>query len=81
MAKIPSRKFSTAKKKIPSRKFPKGTAKIPSRKFAVGTKAASKKPKGEAQAPLDRPSNEKARKDRIATLTGRIESLKTAGEL
>jgi hypothetical protein len=44
MAKIPSRKFSTTKKKIASRKFPKSQRKIPSRKFAKGTaKIASRK--------------------------------------
>ena len=36
MARIPSKKFSTDKKKIPSREFPKSNAKIPSRPFTKG---------------------------------------------
>ena len=85
MAKIPSRKFSTAKKKIPSRKFPKSLSKIPSRKFAKGTaKITSRKfskasvtenEKQDAQVRLDRPTDEKSRQDRLATLRGQMKSL------
>ncbi len=87
MAKIPSKKFSTVKKKIPSRKFPKSKTKIPSREFAKGTaKIASRKfakaPKVAREKPVttalpDRPANEEARQARIATLK---ESLKSMGE-
>jgi len=85
MAKIPSRKFSTTKKKIPSRKFPKSQSKIPSRKFAKGTaKIASRKfakasvaakEKQDAQVRLDRPTDDKSRQDRVATLRGQMKSL------
>ena len=93
MAKIPSRKFSTAKKKIPSRPFPKGSrkitsrklvnssTKIPSRKFARATEAANQNQDVNAQAPLDRPSDEQTRQDRVAKLKGRTDALKTANEL
>jgi hypothetical protein len=87
MAKIPSKKLSTAKKKIPSRKFPKSKTKIPSRPFAKGTaKIASRKSAKALEAPSeqavtpalpDRPANEEARQARIATLK---EKLKSMGE-
>jgi hypothetical protein len=91
MAKIPSRKFSKTKKKIPSRKFPKSRSKIPSRKFAKGTaKIASRKfskppvasnEKQATQVHLDRQADEKARRDRLATLKGQTSALKSASEL
>jgi len=88
MAKIPSRKFSTAKKKIPSRPFPKSQSKIPSRPFAKGTaKIASR---GFSKAPatakvvpvrLDRPTTEKARQDLVATLIDQVKSVLPASNL
>ena len=87
MAKIPSRKFSTAKKKIASRKFPKSKSKIASRGFAKGTaKIASrgftKAPAKEKQAAqVDRPTDAKARQDRVAALRGQTNALKSASEL
>jgi hypothetical protein len=57
MAKIPSRKFPTTKKKIASRKFPKSQRKIPSRKFA----RAPATEKHVAQVLLDRPTDEESR--------------------
>jgi len=89
MAKIPSRKFSTTKKKIASRGFSKakvkiasrgfakGTAKIPSRKLSSPPKAA-KKP--EAPALLDRPADETTRQERVAALKAKAK-LKPASDL
>ena len=89
MAKIPSRKFSTTKKKIASRKFSKSQSKIPSRKFAEGTaKIASRKvataPAKQMQAAkvcLDRPTDETSRQDRVKVLRGRTNALKSGSEL
>ena len=90
MAKIPSNKFSTTKKKIPSTKFPtakrklsSGTlasqsAKIPSRKFTKA-KAETKQVVNEP-APLGRPSNEQTRHDDVATLKSRTDALKVASK-
>ena len=83
MAKIPTRKFSTTKKKIASRKFPKSQSKIPSRKLAKGTaKIASrgfpKAPamqKQAAQVCLDRPTDEASRQDRLKALRGKMKSV------
>lgn len=81
MAKIPSKKLSTAKRKIPSSKFPtakrkissghfaKQTAKIPSRKFAKAKEANE-------PAPLGHPSDEQARQEVVATLKLRTNALK-----
>lgn len=89
MAKIPSRKFSTTKKKIASRGFSKTMVKIPSRGFSEGTaKIASrefaKKPKAEKkpEAPvvLERPTNDQARQERVSALKARAK-LKPASEL
>jgi hypothetical protein len=77
MAKIPSRKFSTTKKKIASRGFSKAkvkiasrgfakvTAKIPSRKLSASPKAV-KKPV--ASVLLERPADETTRQERLAAL-------------
>jgi hypothetical protein len=87
MAKIPSRKFSTTKKKIASRKFPKSQSKITSRGFTKGTaKIASggfaKAPATEKKAaPVDRPTDAKARQDRLAALKEQTDALKSASEL
>ena len=82
MAKIPSRKFPTAKRKIPSRPFPKsktkipskpfakGTAKIASRKFSKAPAAASEKPA--KPSPVDRPANKTTRQERLSTLKGKV---------
>lgn len=89
MAKIPSRKFSTTKKKIESRGFSKtkkkiasrgfdnGTAKIPSRKLSKPPKAA-KKP--EAPVVLEPPADDKSRQERVAALKVKAK-LKPASEL
>lgn len=89
MAKIPSRMFSTTKKKvaskvfsktkvkIPSRGFTKGIAKIASRGFAKAPKA-EKKP--EAPVLQDRPADETARRERLAALKAQAK-LKPASEL
>ena len=87
MAKIPSRKFSTAKRKIASTKFstvkrklPSGqfanstTAKIPSRKFAKAKKAIGKVV--DEPAPLGHPVDEQARQEVVATLKLRTVALK-----
>ena len=91
MAKIPTRKFSTAKKKIASRKFPKSQSKIASRGFAKGTAkiasrktsrgSAAAKEKRAAQALLDRPTDEQVREDRLAILRGQVKSLLPASNL
>ena len=89
MAKIPTRKFPTTKKKIASRGFPKSEGKIASRGFAKGAakiasrkspKAPTKK-KQAAQALLDRPTDEKARQDRLLALMGQTKALKSGDEL
>ena len=88
MAKIPSRNFSTAKKKIPSTKFPiakrkissgklaNPTAKIPSRKFAKFKKAM--KQAVSEPVSLGRPADEQARQAAVATLKSRTDALKKA---
>ena len=90
MAKIPSSKFSTTKKKIPSTKFPTAkrklssgklssqTAKIPSRKFTT-VKAATKHVV-DGPTPLGHPSVEKDRQETVATLKGKTDALKTASK-
>ncbi|MCE9604784.1 MAG: hypothetical protein K8U03_07775 [Planctomycetia bacterium] len=89
MVKIPSRKFSTTKKKIASRGFSKAMAKIPSRGFAKGTakivsrgfaKAPKAAKKPEAPALLERPADAKARQERVAALKAQAK-LKPASEL
>ena len=87
MAKIPSSKFSTAKKKIASAKFPTAkrkpssgklanqSAKIPSRKFAK-VKKATKKVVTEP-APLGHPTDEQARQEAVAILKNRTDALKS----
>jgi hypothetical protein len=85
MAKIPSRKFSSTKKKIASRKLPKSQSKLSSRGFAKGTaKIASRKfsqaPAKEKQAAQVRPANETAQ-DRLAALRGKVKSLVPASKL
>lgn len=89
MAKIPSRKFSTTKKKIASRGFSKAKAKIPSRKLESETtkiptrklsKASTTVKKPEAPVLLDRPADEKARQQRVAALKAQAK-LKPASEL
>jgi hypothetical protein len=86
MAKIPSSKFSTAKKKIPSTKFPKAkrkissgklanqSAKIPSRKFAKAKKAT--KEVVTELAPLGHPTDEKSRQEAVEALKSRTDALK-----
>ena len=89
MAKIPSRKFSTTKKKIASRGFAKSQSKIASRGFAKGTaKIASRgfakapvKEKQAAPARLDRITEEQSREDRLATLQNEVKALKPASDL
>ena len=90
MAKIPSRKFSTAKKKIPSTKFPTAkrklssgklanqSAKIPSRKLAKAKKA-SKQGVNEP-APLGHPSDEQTRQAAVAILKSRTDALKAGSK-
>lgn len=89
MAKIPSRKFSTSKKKIasrgfskskvkiPSRKLESGTAKIPSRKMSKAPKAGKK---SEAPVLLERPADDKTRAERVVALKVQAK-LKPASEL
>ncbi|MCE9604931.1 MAG: hypothetical protein K8U03_08525 [Planctomycetia bacterium] len=77
MAKIPSRKFSTTKKKIASRGFSKAKTKIPSRGF---TKAPRAEKKMEAPVLMDRPADEQARQKRVADLKAQAK-LKPASEL
>jgi len=84
MTKIPSSKFSSIKKKIPSSKFPKSQTKIPSRKFPKGTaKLASRKisqaPKAASKKP-DAPINEESHQERLATLKGKLKSMKPASK-
>ena len=86
MAKIPSSKFSTTKKKIPSTKFPTAkrkltsgklasqTAKIPSRKFAKAKKATNKVVR--EPAPLGHPTDEQSRHEAVEILKSRAEALK-----
>ncbi len=91
MAKIPSRKFSTAKKKIPSRPFPKSKSKIPSKKLAKGTaKIASRKftnvpetasKKSDSETPLDRPTIKPTRQVRLSTLKAKMKSVTPASKL
>ena len=74
MAKTPSGKRTTAKKKIPSTKFPKAKRKIASGKFAKTKKAA--KQASSADAPLERPTDEKSRQAALAILKGRADELR-----
>ncbi len=89
MAKIPSRKFSTTKKKIASRGFSKAKVKIPSRKLDPGTakipsRKMSKAPdavkKSAAPVLLERPADDKTRSERVAALKAQAK-LKPASEL
>lgn len=89
MAKIPSRKFSTTKKKIASRGFSKAKVKIPSRGLAQGTakiasrgfaKAPEAMKKPEAPVLLERPADARARQERVAALKAQAK-LKPASEL
>jgi len=89
MAKIPSQKFSTTKKKIASRGFSKAKVKIPSRGLAQGTakipsggfaKASEAAEKPEAPLLLERPADEVARQQRVAVLKAQAK-LKPASEL
>ncbi len=73
MAKIPSRPFPKSKTKITSRKFAKGTAKIASRKISKAPVAAIEIPDAKL-LPFDRPTNDQARRDRIATLKKQIKA-------
>jgi len=82
MAKIPSSKFPTGKRKIPSSKFPKAKRKIPSRPFGKQIAkipsrkfATTKKP-----APLGHPTDEQARQAAVAVLKSRPDALKSASE-
>ena len=87
MTKIPSRKFSTAKRKIASTKFSTAkrkltsgqfadqtAAKIPSKKFAKAKKLPTKVVN--EPAPLEHPTDEKARQEVVATLKSRTDALK-----
>ena len=90
MAKIPSSKFSTTKKKVASTKFPTAqrklssgklaspTAKIPSRRFAKGNDATKHVVNG--PAPLGHPFNEQARLDEVAILKSKTDALTTASK-
>jgi hypothetical protein len=88
MAKIPTRKFPTAKKKIASRKFPKSQSKIASRGFAkltakIASRGFAKPPAKEKRAaPVrpDRPTDAKARQDRLTALKVQTNALKSASE-
>lgn len=81
MAKIPSRKFPTAKRKIPSRPFPKSKSIITSKTFAKGTaKTASRKfskapeavsDKSAKPSSLDRPSNKSTSQEHLSKLKGK----------
>ena len=74
MAKIPSRPFPKSKTKIPSRKFAKGITKFASRQIFKAPAAAIEESDATV-LPFDRPTNEHARRDRIATLKEQIKSL------
>ncbi len=88
MAKIPSGRFTTTKKKIASTKYPTAkcnlasgklasqTAKIPSRKFAKAKKATKKVVND--PAPLGHPSDEQSRQEAVATLKTKTDALKAA---
>jgi hypothetical protein len=90
VAKIPSSKFQTGKKKIVSAKFPKTktklsskqlanqTSEIPSRKIAHAKKATKKVV--DETVPLDPPSDEQARHEVLAILKNRLDSLKARGQ-
>jgi hypothetical protein len=85
MAKIPSKKFPTAKRKIPSSTFPKSQSKIPSRKIAKGTGKIPSRKSAEGQKPeptglQKRPVDENARQDRIADLKAKLK-MKSLDEL
>ena len=85
MAKIPSSKFSTTKKKIPSTKFPTTKRKISSGKLASqsaktpsrkASKATTKVVSG--PTPLGHPTDEKDRQEAVVTLKSRTDTLKAA---
>ena len=90
MSKIPSRKFSTAKRKIASkpfstakRKLPSGqfanqTTKIPSRQFAKAKKATGKVV--DEPVLLGHPVDEKDRQEVVATLKLRTVALKKSAK-
>ena len=90
MTKIPSSKFSTAKKKIDSTKFPTAKRKLSSGKLAspsakITSKKFAKAKEGAKQgvnepAPLGRPADEQTRLDEIATLKSQTDALKAASK-
>lgn len=90
MAKIPSGKFPTGKKKIVSAKFPKTKRKLSSKQpvnqtSEIGStkiahaKKLTKKGRDEP-APLAPPSDEQARHEVLAILKNRLDSLKARGQ-
>ena len=74
MAKIPSRKFSTAKRKIASTKFSTAKRKLASGHFAKAKVATNQIQ--ELDAPLGHPADEQARQEVVATLKKRTDALK-----
>ena len=72
--KIASTKFSTAKKKLPSGKIAKQSAKIPSRKI-LKAKKVTKKVVNEP-APLGHPTDEQSRQEAVEELKSRTDALK-----
>jgi hypothetical protein len=71
MAKIPSSKFPTAKRKIPSRPFPKTNRKLASRPFATGmTKTKVKK--------IAHPATKRDSQIRLVALAKTLSTLKAA---
>ena len=71
-SKMPSSKFPKSQSKIPSKRFPKGTAKLASRKISKASATASKKPGA--------PVTEESHQTRLATLKGKLKSMKTASK-
>ena len=89
MAKIPSSKFPTAKRRIPSRPFPKTNrklasrpfpkteSKLASRPFATGTKKISSR-KPATVKKIAHPATKHDSQVRLAALTKTLSTLKTA---
>lgn len=87
MAKIPSRKFPSSKKKIASQKFPQGKRKIASKKLGEKTtkniaQETAENPETSTTKPDNSvPINLKSRSERLAALMKQSKSLKPASEL
>jgi hypothetical protein len=80
MAKIPSSKFPTAKRKIPSRPFPKTNRKLASRPFPKTESKLASRPfaTGTKVKKIAHPATKRESQGRLVTLAKTISTLKAA---